>query len=59
MTYAAEVIRAIKAANLRDQVKIIVGGAPVTAEWAAQIGADAFALDAASGAERCKELLMH
>ena len=58
MTYAAEVIRAIKAANLRDQVKIIVGGAPVTAEWAAQIGADAFALDAASGAERCKQLLM-
>ena len=51
-------IRAIKAANLRDQVKIIVGGAPVTAEWAAQIGADAFALDAASGAERCKQLLM-
>jgi 5-methyltetrahydrofolate--homocysteine methyltransferase len=59
MTYTAEVIRALKAANLRDQVKVIVGGAPVTADWARQIGADAFALDAASGAERCKALLVH
>jgi 5-methyltetrahydrofolate--homocysteine methyltransferase len=59
MTYTAEVIRALKAANLRDQVKVIVGGAPITEEWARQIGADAFALDAASGAERCKELLLH
>lgn len=59
MTYTAEVIRALQAANLRDQVKVIVGGAPVTEEWARQIGADAFAPDAASGAERCKELLPH
>jgi 5-methyltetrahydrofolate--homocysteine methyltransferase len=58
MTYTAEVIKALKAANLRDQVKVIVGGAPITEEWARQIGADAFALDAASGADRCKELLM-
>jgi 5-methyltetrahydrofolate--homocysteine methyltransferase len=59
MTYTAEVIRALQAANLRDQVKVIVGGAPITEEWANQIGADAFALDAASGADRCKELLRH
>ncbi|HMN27483.1 MAG TPA: corrinoid protein [Caldilineaceae bacterium] len=57
MTYTAEVIRALKAANLRDQVKVIIGGAPITEAWANQIGADGFALDAASGAERCKELL--
>jgi methanogenic corrinoid protein MtbC1 len=37
---------------------VIVGGAPITAEWAAKIGADAFAVDAASGADRCKELIM-
>jgi 5-methyltetrahydrofolate--homocysteine methyltransferase len=59
MTYTAEVIQALKDANLRRRVKVIVGGAPITEEWAKQIGADAFALDAASGAERCKELLLH
>jgi 5-methyltetrahydrofolate--homocysteine methyltransferase len=58
MTYAAEVIRALEAARLRDRVKVIVGGAPVTEAWARQIGADAFAPDAASGAERCRELLL-
>ena len=58
MTYTAEVIKALKAADLRDSVKVIVGGAPITAEWAAQIGADAFAVDAAHGADRCKELIM-
>lgn len=59
MSYTAEVIRALKAANLRDKVKVIVGGAPITEDWANQIGADAFAVDAASGADRCKELLAH
>jgi 5-methyltetrahydrofolate--homocysteine methyltransferase len=57
MTYTAEVIKALDAEGLRGKVKVIVGGAPITEEWANQIGADAFALDAASGADRCKELL--
>jgi 5-methyltetrahydrofolate--homocysteine methyltransferase len=57
MSYTSEVVKALKAANLRDKVKVIVGGAPITADWANQIGADAFAVDAASGADRCKELL--
>lgn len=59
MTYAGEVVKALEQADLRDRVKVIVGGAPVTADWAKQIGADAFAEDAATGAERCKELLMN
>ena len=58
MAYTAEVIKALDAANLRDRVKVIVGGAPITEAWAKQIGANAFALDAASGADRCKELIM-
>lgn len=58
MTYTANVIKALEEANIRDQVKVIVGGAPITEDWAKQIGADAFALDAASGADRCKELMM-
>ena len=57
MTYTSEVIQALEAADMRDQVKVIVGGAPITQEWADQIGADGFALDAASAADRCKELL--
>ena len=43
---AEETIRALKEAGLRDKVKIMVGGAPVTSEWADQIGADGYASDA-------------
>lgn len=57
MGYAEEVVKALRRASLPQPVKIVVGGAPVTEEWAAQIGADGAALDAASGTERCKELL--
>lgn len=57
MTYTREVIKALEAADLRKQVKVIVGGAPITEDWAVQIGADGFAVDAATGADRCKELL--
>jgi 5-methyltetrahydrofolate--homocysteine methyltransferase len=45
MPNAARTIDALKAAGLRDRVKVMVGGAPTTAEWAAQIGADAHAKD--------------
>ncbi len=40
------VIEALEAAGLRDKVKVMVGGAPVTEEWANSIGADGFAPDA-------------
>ncbi|KJR49288.1 5-methyltetrahydrofolate--homocysteine methyltransferase [Desulfosporosinus sp. I2] len=43
-------VAAIIEAGLKDQVKIIVGGAPITQEFADMIGADAFAADAASAA---------
>jgi 5-methyltetrahydrofolate--homocysteine methyltransferase len=41
-------IKAISDAGLRDRVKIIIGGAPVTQEYADKIGADGFATDASS-----------
>jgi corrinoid protein of di/trimethylamine methyltransferase len=44
-----EVIKALEEAGLRDKVKVLVGGAPVTREWANEIGADGYA-DDASGA---------
>jgi corrinoid protein of di/trimethylamine methyltransferase len=43
-----EVIQAFEEAGVRDKVKILVGGAPVTREWANKIGADGYADDAAS-----------
>lgn len=43
--------------GLRDKVKIIVGGAPVTEAFANEIGADAYADDAADAAAKAKELL--
>ena len=52
-----ETIKALKDANLRDKVKIIVGGAPVTQSFADSIEADAFARDAASAVDKAKELL--
>ena len=57
MTYMPEVIKALEAEGIRKQVKVIVGGAPVTQEWADQIGADGYAPDAASAVDKCKELL--
>jgi len=52
-----ETINAIKEAGIRDQVKIMVGGAPVTAEFAKEIGADGYASNAASAVDKGKELL--
>ena len=41
-----DVIEALEKAGVRDQVKVLVGGAPATQEWASRIGADGFAPDA-------------
>ena len=49
-----ETIEAIKAAGLRDKVKVMVGGAPVTQSYADEIGADAYSPDAATAAEVCR-----
>ncbi len=52
-----EVIKALEGEQLRKQVKVLVGGAAITEEWAKEIGADAYAPDAASAADKCKELV--
>jgi 5-methyltetrahydrofolate--homocysteine methyltransferase len=49
-------IDALIEAGLRDSVKIVIGGAPVTADFARQIGADAFAEDAATAVDVAREL---
>ena len=52
-----ETIEAIKTAGLRDQVKILIGGAPVTQEFCEEVGADAYTPDAGSAALAAAKLL--
>ena len=54
MLMQKETIEALKAAGLRDKVKVMVGGAPVTQSYADEIGADAYSPDAATAAEVCR-----
>jgi len=49
-------IRALKEAGVRDRVKVMIGGAPVTQAFADQIGADGYASNAASASELAKRL---
>lgn len=54
MTAQKEVIDALNEAGVRDKVKVMIGGAPVTQSFADDIGADAYTPDAASAAEVCR-----
>lgn len=57
MVHMAENIKAFTEAGLRDQIKVMVGGAPVTQEYADEIGADAYGKDAATAVEKAKKLI--
>ncbi len=57
MTYMPEVIKAIEAAGLRDKVKIMVGGAPVSQAFADEIGADGYSDNANSAVAVAKQLI--
>ena len=50
-------IVALEEAGLRNSVKIIVGGAPVTQAFADDIGADGYGYDSPGAAQKCKELV--
>jgi corrinoid protein of di/trimethylamine methyltransferase len=52
-----EVVRALESAGVRETVKVMVGGAPVTPEWAEEIGADAFGKDAIDAVTVAKRLV--
>ena len=52
-----DVIEALKRNNLRDKVQVMVGGAPITQDFADSIGADGYAPDAASALDKAKQLL--
>ena len=57
MSNMGATIEALKAAGVRGKVKVMVGGAPVTQDFANQIGADGFAADASSATRLARELL--
>jgi 5-methyltetrahydrofolate--homocysteine methyltransferase len=57
MLYMKETIEALKEEGIRQDVKVIIGGAPVTESYASQIEADGYAPDAASAADLSKRLL--
>lgn len=57
MNYMKDVIEALKADGLRDQVKVMVGGAPVTAMFAEQVGADGYSEDASEAVALARRLV--
>jgi corrinoid protein of di/trimethylamine methyltransferase len=57
MLHQQEVIEALKEAGLRDQVMVMIGGAPVTESWAEKIGADGYSEDAIGAVEVAKDLV--
>ncbi len=55
MPKMGEVIQALKASSMREKVKVILGGTPVTEEFATSIGADHKAVNALEGVKKCVE----
>ena len=57
MVNMAEVIKALETAGLRDKVKVIIGGAPITQNYTDQIGADGYSPEAASAVDKAKSFI--
>lgn len=57
MTNMRATVDALEAAGLRERVKVIIGGAPVSDEYASQIGADGYAADAGQAVKLAKSLV--
>ena len=57
MLQQQQLIEALQEAGLRDQVKVMVGGAPITENWSEKIGADGYAEDAISAVALAKNLV--
>ena len=57
MTGMKDLVEAVKASDIGDKVKVIIGGAPVTQAYCDEIGADGYAADAASAADLAKTFI--
>ena len=56
MSVMGDVVKAAESAGIRNKVKIMIGGAPITQEFCDKIGADVYTVDAASAADAAVEL---
>jgi len=52
-----DVIETLKRAGLRDRTKVILGGAPISSQFAEEIGADAYGINAEDGVKKMRELV--
>lgn len=57
MLHMKDTIELMKEEGINDQVKVIIGGAPISQDFADEVGADGFAPDAASAVDLCNRLL--
>ena len=57
MPYMVDLLKNLNGLGIRDQFKVIVGGGPVSAEWAQEIGADGYSNDANEAVELCRKIL--
>lgn len=57
MVNMVDVIKSLQLSDLREKVKVMIGGAPITQNYAEQIGADGYSPDAASAAEDAKKFI--
>ena len=57
MTYQPDLINLLGELGLRDKYRVMIGGAPVTAEWAAEIGADGYGENATKAVEVARSLM--
>lgn len=58
MPIMKSVIETLERENLRGAVKVLIGGAPVSPEYAGEIGADGYAADAVAATDICKEMII-
>jgi methylmalonyl-CoA mutase cobalamin-binding domain/chain len=57
MPFMKDLIEALEAAGLRDKFKVLIGGGPVSENWAEVIGADAYGRDAAEAVKKATEIM--
>ena len=57
LPFMRDTVRSLQEAGLRESVKILIGGAPVTPEFADSIGADGYAPDGATAVAKARELM--
>ena len=58
MPYMADTLKLLNGLGIRDKFKVIVGGGPVSPEWAAKIGADGYSNDANEAVELCGKIMI-